>query len=213
MPLYDATIPLRNGLVSFPGDPIFRSEPFFVRDHDNLFNLTELHMGTHSGTHVDAPSHRLDSTTTVDDIPLDVLVGPGVVLDMRGKSAIDRTDLESSDLKGCTRVLFKTDSGPSLHVSEFQEDYVYLTEDAASYLVELGVQLIGIDYLSIEKKDNPGAPVHRALLEAEILVVEGVDLLKVPTGRCEIFCLPLKIQGADGAPARVLIKTDGTDTC
>lgn len=213
MPLYDATIPLRKGLVSFPGDPVFRSEPFFVRDHENLFNLTALHMGTHSGTHVDAPSHRLDSASTMDDIPLDVMVGPGVVADMRGKPFIDRAALESSDLRGYTRVLLKTDSGPSLHESEFHEDYVYITEDAASYLVELGVRLIGIDYLSVEKMDNPGAPVHQTLLEAGILIVEGVDLLKVPAGPCEIFCLPLRIQGADGAPARVLIRTDCTDTC
>lgn len=208
MPLYDATLPLRNGMVTFPGDPLFLSEPFLVKDEDNLFNVTQIHMGTHVGTHVDAPSHRLESAAAVDEIAPDLMIGPGLIVDMRGKRVIDEAALEALDISGHTRFLFKTDSGPLLHEPAFIEDYVHITEDAATYLVRIGARLVGTDYFSVERMGNPGAPVHRTLLEAGVFVVEGVDLLKVPAGPCEIFCLPLKIYGADGAPARVLIKTD-----
>jgi len=103
-------------------------------------------------------------------------------------------------------VRFKNDNGSKLLEAPFYEDYVSLTEDGAEFLVEQNVRLVGIDYLSIERYQNPGAPVHLTLLRAGILVVEGVHLLDVPTGPCEIYCLPLKIVGGDGAPARVIVK-------
>jgi len=195
-------------MVVFPGDPPFISEPFLVKDDDNLFNVTQVHMGTHAGTHVDAPSHRLDSAPTVDTIAPDLMVGPGLIVDMRGRHVIDQAALAALDLSGHTRFLFKTDNGPLLLESEFIEDYVHITENAAAYLVRIGARLVGIDYFSVERTGDPNAPVHLTLLEAGVLVVEGVDLLEVPAGPCEIFCLPLKIYGADGAPARVLIRTD-----
>lgn len=209
MPLYDATLPIREGMVTFPGDPPFKIEPFFQRQKGDPFDLALMSMGTHLGTHVDPPAHYLDGGATVDLIPLETLIGPGVILDMTGRSRIDRAALERSALGAHVRVLFKTDNGPRLLESSFREDYVHLTEDGAMYLVECGVHLVGIDYLSIERYKNPGAPVHRTLLSAGALVVEGVHLLHVPVGPCEIYCLPLRILGADGAPARVLIGTKG----
>jgi arylformamidase len=206
MPLYDATLPLREGMVTFPGDPPFRMEPFFERSKGDPFDLARLSMGTHIGTHVDPPAHYLDGGATVDRIPLDTLVGPGVVLDMRGKPWVDRKALENSPLDDHPRVLLKTDNGPWLLEGDFREDYVHLTEDGASLLVERGVKLVGIDYLSIERYMSPGAPVHRALLGAGVLVVEGVHLVEVPPGPCEVFCLPLRIAGGDGAPARMLVR-------
>jgi arylformamidase len=155
---------------------------------------------------VDPPAHYLDGGSTVDEIPLEILVGPGVVLDMRGKPQIDRQALEEAPLGDHARVLFKTDNGPRLLKSSFQEDFVHLTEDGARYLVEQNVCLVGNDYLSIERYKNPGAPVHHILLEAGALVVEAVNLLEVPPGPYEIFCLPIKIKGADGAPARILLR-------
>jgi len=206
MKLYDASIPIRKGMVTFPGDPPFRMEPCFQREKGDPFDLALISMGTHLGTHVDPPAHYLEGGATVDEIPLNTLVGPGIVLDMRGVSQIDRHSLEDTPLGDHVRVLLKTDNGPLLLDPSFHEDYVHLTEDGASYLVEKGVSLVGIDYLSIERYQNPDAPVHRALLQAGVLIVEGVHLLEIPPGPYEIFCLPICIKGADGAPARVLLR-------
>lgn len=205
MRLYDATLPIREGMVTFPGDPPFRLEPFFQRRKGDPFDLALMSMGTHLGTHVDPPAHYLDNGTTVDQLPLEALVGPGIVLDMRGRARVDPQALEASGLGNHTRVLLKTDNGPFLLEPSLREEYVHLTEDGAQWLVEHGVRLVGIDYLSIERFRNPGAPVHRALLKAGVVVVEGVHLLDVPEGPCVVVCLPLRIQGADGAPARVIL--------
>ena len=206
MKLYDASIPVRKGMVTFPGDPPFRKEPCFQIEKRDPVNLAVISMGTHQGTHVDSPAHYFDGGATVGEISLDTLAGPGIVLDMRGISQIDRQALESAPIGDHVRVLLKTDNGPLLLESSFHKDYVHLTEDGAKYLVEKGVGLVGIDYISIERYENPGAPVHRTLLQAGVLIVEGVHLLEVPPGPYEIFCLPICIKGADGAPARVLLR-------
>lgn len=206
MPLFDATLPIREGMLTFPGDPPFRTEPFFQRSKGDPFDLALLQMGTHLGTHVDPPAHYLDGGATVDQVPLDTLVGSGIVLDMTGRAFVDRRALEESPLGDHVRVLLKTDNSPRLHEHVFHEDYVHLTGDGAAYLVERNVCLVGTDYLSIERYLTAGAPVHHALLSAGVLVVEGVNLLEVPAGPCEIYCLPLRIVGADGSPARVIIR-------
>ncbi|MGD8564690.1 MAG: cyclase family protein, partial [Desulfarculaceae bacterium] len=161
---------------------------------------------THLGTHVDPPSHYLEGGYAVDEIPLENLVGPGLVLDLRGRPVIDRQALEQAPLEDHRRVLFKTDNGPRLFETAFFQDYVHLTEDGAEYLVEKGVLLVGNDYCSIERYKNPGAPVHRTLLGAGTTVLECVNLVDVPAGPYEIFCLPLRIRWADGAPARVVLR-------
>jgi arylformamidase len=209
MPLYDATLPIKEGMLTFPGDPQFSITPVFQTQSGDRFNLALMSIGTHLGTHVDPPAHYLEGGQTVDQIPLHILVGPGIVLDMRGAKTIGRQELEKSPLGDYPRVLFKTDNGQRLRGTAFIEDYVHLTEDGAEFLLDKGVILAGIDYLSIEKYDSPGATVHRMLLKAGVLIVEGVDLLEVPAGPCTVYCLPLPIQGGDGAPARVLIETSG----
>jgi arylformamidase len=206
LPLYDATVPIREGMLTFPGDPTFKIDLFFSRSKGDPFELALMSIGTHLGTHVDPPAHYLDGGATVDQIPLEIMVGPGIVLDMTGRSRIDGNALEEADLQNHTRVLFKTDNSRLLCANEFHEDYAHLTEDGALYLVERGVRLVGTDYFSIEKYRNPGAPVHTILLKASALIVETLDLSQIPAGPCEIYCLPLKIHGADGAPARVIIK-------
>jgi len=206
MKLYDATLPIQKGMVTFPGDPPFEMQPYFQRSKGDPFDLALLSMGTHLGTHVDPPAHYLDGGATVDAIPLETLAGPGVVLDMRGKAQVDRQALEEAPIEDHIRVLLKTDNGPLLLDPSFHEDYAHLTEDGARYLVERKVCLVGIDYLSIERYKNPGAPVHHILLESGVLVVEGAHLLEIPPGPYEIFCLPLPIKGADGAPARLILR-------
>jgi len=208
---YDASLPLEEGMLSFPGDPLFECRQIFHTSTGDAFNLSALHLSTHTGTHVDPPAHYLVSGRTVDEIPPTTLIGPAIVLDLRSKNCIDRRVLERSDLQGRKRILLKTDNGPKLLDRQFIQDYVCLSEDGAEFLVEYGVALVGIDYLSIERYANKGAPVHRRLLGAGVVVVEAVNLLNVPAGPCEIFCLPLNIRQGDGAPARVVVRTEVAD--
>ena len=206
MRVYDATLRMEEGMVTFPGDPAFQIVPISRLQEGGAFELSRLSLGTHLGTHVDPPKHYLEGGAGVEELPLDALVGPGVVLDMRGRAYIDREALEQVSPGRHRRVLLKTDNGPLLLRRAFRENYVHLTESGAAFLIERGVVLVGIDYLSIERYGNPGAAVHRALLKAGIVIVEGAHLAEVPPGPYEIFCLPLLIQGGDGAPARLLLR-------
>jgi arylformamidase len=193
-------------MEGFPGDPPFKAEPVSRIQRGDDFNLTRISMGTHLGTHVDPPAHFMDNGATVDQIALETMVGTGAVADLRGCHQIDRRAVEKALNAGTKRILLKTDNGPRLLASPWHPDTVYLTEDGAGCLVENRIRLVGIDALSIEHPDNPGSPVHHILLKAGILVVEGVHLHDIPAGRYEIFCLPLKIEGGDGAPARILLR-------
>ena len=206
MKLYDATLPMEEGMVTFPGDPVFQVTPISRLNEGGAFELSRLSLGTHGGTHVDPPKHYLEGGAGVDALPLDALVGPGVVLDMRGRAFIDRDALEQACLGRCKKILLKTDSGLLLKERTFREDYVHLTESGAGFLIEQEISLVGIDSLSIERYGNPGAPVHRALLEAGIVIVEGANLVEIPPGPYEIFCLPLRIKDADGSPARLILR-------
>lgn len=208
LPLYDATLTLEEGMITFPGDPLFHMEPLTRLEKGDTSNLALLSLGTHCGTHVDPPLHYLKGGAAVDELPVEEMVGPGLILDMRGRSFIDRAALEASVPADGKRLLFKTDNGPSLRRGLFETTATCLTEDGARYLVERGVRLAGIDALSIEAYNSINGAVHKILLSAGILIVEGVDLLDIPPGPCEVFCFPLKIRSADGAPARVLIRTD-----
>ena len=204
--LYDATLSIHEKMGVFPGDPPFEKKPVSrIRNGDD-YNLTRIHMNTHLGTHVDPPAHFIENGATVDQIALEILVGPGLVADLRGCSRINAESLEKAGITDDKRVLLKTDNGPRLRDSAFHPGYSHLTPDGARLLIERQVCLVGIDGLSIEHNENPGSPVHHMLLEAGVLVVEAVDLLDVPPGKYEIFCLPLKIKGADGAPARVILR-------
>jgi arylformamidase len=205
--LYDATLPIQEDMLTFPGDPPFHMKALYTRNKGDPFDLAALSMSTHMGTHIDPPAHYIDGGKTVDELPLESLVGPGVVLDLLGKQVLDRKTLSQAPIGHAKRVLFKTDNGPLLLKKDLHEDYVHLAGDGAEYLVNRGVLLVGIDYLSIERYMNPGAPVHRTLLNAGVVIVEGVHLLSVPPGPYEIFCLPLPIRGADGAPCRIVLRS------
>jgi arylformamidase len=207
MPLYEATLPIHEGMLTFPGDPQFSLRPVSKICSGDPYSLSLMSIPTHAGTHVDPPAHYLDNGGTVDQIPLSVLVGLGIVLDMRGVKTIGRRELEMSALGNHRRALFKTDNGPRLRESVFREDYVHVTLEGADFLIERGILLVGIDYLSIEKYDAPDASVHKKLLGAGVLIVEGLNLVDIPAGPCKIYCLPLLLKGGDGAPARVLIET------
>ncbi|MGC8605638.1 MAG: cyclase family protein [Desulfomonilaceae bacterium] len=207
MAIFDVSLTLKNGMLSFPGDPVFSIKHVFSREQDNEFNLSLLSLTTHTGTHVDAPAHYIYGGRTIDSMALNMMIGPGVVLDMRGIGAIDRLVLEESALTDETRVFFKTDNSLKLQERLFNDNYTYITDDGARLLIERGVELVGVDYLSVDRNDDEGAPVHKLLLSSNTFIVEGLDLFDAPVGPCIIYCLPLRIKGGDGAPARVLIET------
>lgn len=205
--IIDVTVPLSAEVPTFPGDPRFHMEfPHRITDGEP-YNVARITMGAHSGTHVDAPYHFLADGATVDMLPLEILMGKARVVEPPGRDKIERIDLEALDLRDDLRVLIKTRMSGQLRQPAFQEDFVYLTPDAATYLVQAGIKLVGIDYLSIEKFGSKDFAAHHALLGAGVVVIEGLDLSEVEPGEYEMTCLPLRIVGADGSPARVVLRT------
>jgi arylformamidase len=204
--IYDVTASLSAELPVFPGDPRFQLEFAQRISEGDPYNLGKLTLGVHSGTHVDAPYHFLADGATVDQLPLELLIGRARVVDMTALDRIDRADLERADLRDDIRVLFKTRMSGQLRQPAFQEDFVYLTPEAASYLAKVGIKLVGIDYLSIEKFGSKDYGAHHALLGAGVVIIEGLDLTEVEAGEYDLSCLPLRIAGADGSPARVVLK-------
>jgi arylformamidase len=163
-------------------------------------------MGAHTGTHVDATNHFIDDTGGVDEIPLDILIGPATVIDLTGVEAVSAGALAGVNLDETERLLFKTANSRFRSDEGFRKDSVHLTGDAAEYLVEAGVKLVGIDYLSIEKFGASPATAHLALLGAGVVILEGIDLSEVEAGEYGLICLPLPISGCDGSPCRAVLE-------
>jgi arylformamidase len=210
---YDITLPIAEGMLVYPDDPDVRVRPYSrIADGEDA-NVTELAFGSHTGTHVDAARHFIDGAQAVDALPLERLIGPARVVQIpRDVRAIGARELREAGIDGERRVLLKTRNEVLLDRSDFQKDFAYLTGDGARYLLDAGVQLVGIDYLSVEAFDADEPVAHRALLEQEVIIVEGVDLRDVPPGRYELVCLPLRVTGIDGAPVRAVLRTLEGDT-
>ena len=209
MRVHDITLTLSSTLPVWPGDPAVRIERMKKIEEGANSNVSELQMRVHSGTHIDAPVHFInDSSTSVESISLDRLIGFCVVVEVPDAvTEITRPVLESLYLpQGSKRILFKTRNSKfwGEHSTEFHPDFVGISEDAAQFLVERGYQLVGIDYLSISPYKR-SRPTHEAFLNAGVVILEGVDLSRVGEGYYSIFCLPLKLEGSDGAPARVIL--------
>lgn len=207
MQLIDISLTLSEDLPTWPGDPAIKLERISEIQSGADANVTHLSMTVHAGTHVDAPEHFLDKQGTVDDLPLDLLVGPAAVVEIQTREQITRKDLQSAGIAPHTRrLLFKTPNsrGWSEGNRTFQEDFVAISAGAAEYLVERGVEVIGVDYLSVAPFHEP-VPTHQILLEAGVLIIEGLDLSRAEPGDYSLLCLPLKIKDSDGAPARVLL--------
>jgi arylformamidase len=204
--IYDVSLPIVSGGLVFPGDPRIRISAHLSIARGDPANVSVLELGSHTGTHVDAPKHFLSDGGSADTIPLERLVGPAVVLDFpEDVTEIGAAELRSHDLRGWGRVLLRTRNSNLLSHPRFTPEYVALTPDGAEHLLEHSVELIGIDYLSIERFDTTDHPVHRMLLEREVVIVEGLDLSAVPGGAYQLVCLPLRLAGLDGAPARAVL--------
>jgi arylformamidase len=203
----DVTVPLVPGWTPvYPGDTDLTVRRDASLADGDLANLSTITCTLHCGTHVDAPVHFLDGTDGVDAVPLDALIGPAWVADATGvRGHIDAAALAGLGVPdGATRVLFKTANSALWAAPAFVEDFVAVTPDAAEALVERGVRLVGIDYLSIAPFGDP-TPTHEVLLRAGVAIVETLDLRAAEPGEWTLTCLPLRIPGADGAPARAVL--------
>jgi arylformamidase len=209
MRTYDISVTLSNDMPTWPGDPAIALQRFSKIEDGATANVTQISASLHTGTHVDAPYHFLGGdATSVDALPLGLLTGRAYVLHLPDEiDLITAEVLEQANIPPRTRrLLFRTRNSSIWARGEkiFQKDYVSLSVDAAQYLVSHGIRLVGVDYLSVAPYKD-GKAVHTILFEAGVVVVEGLDLSQVAQGRYTLYCLPLKIAGADGAPARAIL--------
>jgi arylformamidase len=208
MRIYDISLTVQPDLPTWPGDPPIVIDRFMKKEEGASSNVTRISMCAHSGTHVDAPYHFLGGeAVTIEQIALKTLTGRVYVLEMLSDDLITAKALEKADIPPRTRrLIFKTRnsalwSNPS---HAFRTDFVALSPDGAQFLVERGVKLVGVDYLSVAPYDDP-TPTHEILLKAGVVVIEGLNLSEVSQGRYSLYCLPLKLAGSDGAPARAIL--------
>ena len=211
--LIDISVPVAPDLPTWPGDPAIRIEPAKRIAGGDAANVSLLSVGNHTGTHVDPPSHFIEGGRSIDELDADILIGPAWVAELpEVRGEIHSAQLDEAGIpQGTERLLLKTaNSGLLRRGAAFEPNFACLAEDAARWVLDRGSRLVGVDYLSVERADAPKEhPVHRTLLSAGVVIVEGLDLSFAPQGACELLCLPLLIAGGDGAPARAFIRLPG----
>jgi arylformamidase len=205
MKLIDVSVPLDAKLPTYPGNTPFNLEATQRIADGASSNVSALHMSAHAGTHVDAPRHFFDAGGGVDTLPLEMLIGRTRVVEVTSRR-IEASDLESFDLSEDVRVLIKTHNSRLWGDPQFHSDFVGVAESGARHLIDHGVKVVGVDYLSVEIYKAPDKPAHHLLLGNGAIIIEGLNLRDVDPGVYEMFCLPLKVVGSDGAPARVVLR-------
>lgn len=204
--IYDISVPIADGGVVYPGNPAISITPQQEISKGGSSNVSSLAFGSHTGTHVDAPKHFFDDGATVDNLALDILMGPAMLIYMdESVMSVGKDELSRHQLKGHSRILIQTRNSSFIRGDEFIKDYTYLAPDGAEYLASLGVTLVGVDYFSVEQFHSGHHKTHRTLLERGIIIVEGLDLSEPPMGPYQLCVLPLKLAGLDGAPARAVL--------
>lgn len=204
--IIDISAPIVTGGLVYPGNPAIAITPQQSIAAGATANVSSLVFGSHTGTHVDAAKHFFDDGQPVDELPLDRLVGRATVLEFADDvMRIGVRELEGQPIGGARRVLLKTRNSALLEQAEFARNYTFLAPDGAELLAEKGVELVGIDYLSIEQFHSGHHRTHRTLLERRIVIVEGLQLGGVAPGEYDFICLPLRLAGMDGAPARAVL--------
>ena len=205
MEVFDVSVPIRPGMIIYDGNPGVTLERVQSIVDGAHANVSRLELGVHTGTHVDAPLHFLDDGRASESIELEPLIGPAIVVDATAVAGeLDADALAGLDIPaGATRVLLTTPNGRLWDEPAFSRDFIRLTASGAAYVLERGIRVIGIDYLSIGDAD-----AHRKLLSAGVIPIEGLDLRAVEPGPYELVCLPLRLEGSDGAPGRVVLIRD-----
>jgi arylformamidase len=204
----DVSLPLRNGLVHWPGDPSFTMKRVRDLERGDDATVSHLDMGAHSGTHMDAPAHFIRGGASLDELPPDAVMGRGRVIEIADERAVTPAELDRHRIRGGERILFKTRNSDRCYKTDgFVKDFVYVSADAARLLASRGVRCVGIDYLSVGGFFRDGRETHETLLGAGVWIIEGLNLSGVEPGPVEMICLPLRLAGAEGAPARVLLRS------
>ena len=206
MKLIDVTVPLDARLPTYPGNTPFTVEAIKRIARGDSSNVSTLHLSAHTGTHVDAPRHFFDDAPGADALALEMMLGRTRVVEISSRAGIGAEQLADLDLSDDVRILFKTSNSRLWGSPDFHKDYVGVTASGAEHLIAHGIKVVGIDYLSIEEFKTPGAPAHHVLLGGGAIVIEGLNLRDVEPGIYDMLCLPLRVVGADGAPARVLLR-------
>lgn len=209
MKVFDISVPVRNGGPVYPGNPAIHIAPHSELSKGASSNLSTIAIGSHTGTHVDAQHHFVDGGTTVDHLPLDVLIGPARLIAFpHDVMSVTAAMLQQHDLRGVQRLLIHTRNSSFVNDPTFHPDFTFVAPDAAEHLVSCGVKLVGVDYYSIEQFRSGHHKTHKALLTKGIVIVEGLDFSRVPAGDYNLYCLPLLLAGLDGAPARAVLTTN-----
>jgi arylformamidase len=203
----DISVPVRNGMVRWPGDPAFHIERAQDQEKGDVATVSRMTLGVHTGTHMDAPLHFIRNGAAIDSMPLDATIGRARVIGIDDPKSIKRGELLSHRILPGERILFKTrNSDGAWNTDQFDEDFVFISHDAAAYLAECGIRCVGVDYLSVGGFREDGPETHHALLGAGIWIVEGLNLHGIEPGDYELACLPLRLMGSEGAPARAIIR-------
>lgn len=212
MPIYDITVPVSNELPTWPGDPAVEITDWRALANGDTANVSNLTLGAHTGTHVDAPAHFIEGAAKIESLSLEALIGEVEVVAVPDEyRAIDDDFVRAHCPADVQRILFKTRNSAFWSEAQpgFHTDFTYLDLAAAQTLAQRGVKLAGIDYLSIEKYNSPKHETHLALLSRGVVILEGVNLSEVPAGKYELICLPLRLRSnlGDGGPARVVLRS------
>jgi arylformamidase len=203
----DLSLSVRPGMVHWPGDPEYRIDRIHDFSKGDTMVLSQIALGVHTGTHMDAPLHFHQGGAPIDEIQLDATIGEARVVEIQNPKTVEPEELETAWIEPGERILLKTtNSTLRLSTDEFQEDFVYISSAAAEYLASRRIRAVGIDYLSVGGFHRDGPETHRALLGAGIWIIEGLNLSSLQAGRYELVCLPLKLVGAEGAPARAIAR-------
>jgi arylformamidase len=204
----DVTRTLTNGMIHWPGDPSFHWKRTQDITGPGTSNMSEFTSGAHLGTHIDAPLHFIEGGADIVEVPVSVLCGAAIVVHVTAGRDIDIKDLESADIREGDRVLFRTVNESLWDKPGFDENFYAVSGDAAMWLVDRGVRLVGVDYLSVDSYHSTQKPAHYALLGNGVIIIESLDLSRVQAGRYEMVALPLKIAGSEASPARVILRPD-----
>jgi len=203
----DITVPLYTGVVRWPGDVPFELRRDVDMKAGAELNLSSFSMSAHTATHMDAPLHFLDGAPSLDDLPFETVIGPARVIELRDSALVTVKEIEPHSIQPGERILFKTaNSSRVWHDQPFRQSFVAIPVETAHYLADRKPSLVGVDYLSVGEYEGDGAETHRVLLGAGVWLLEGLNLTHVEAGRYELVCLPLRIAGVEGAPARAVLR-------
>ena len=207
----DVTVPLKEGMAIWPGDVTIKIERRRSMDRGDAANNSAISLGVHTGTHMDAPKHFIKDGKSIDKLPLETSVGPARVIEIKDKISIKPEELKQHNIKKGERILFKTVNSPRCWQTDaFVNDFVFVTRDAAQFLVDAGVILVGVDYLSVGSPMDPDKAMrpdtHQILLGAGLYLIEGMNMTNVSAGNYNLVCLPLKLMEAEGSPVRAILQ-------